>query len=231
MKNISITPKDTVLIDSILKKISTYGKKHIAEKLTFPQLRKLLNKEEYEIVVRVVNGNPKKLGFRGPRYGIQPVPKDLIIVSKQSYKRNNKTHVLRPQLVPKKVFKAYLSLTRELKKETGRTLLIESAYRSPANQSIVFLHYLKLNNWNIAKTASRVALPGYSEHGYPTNQALDFMTLQGVPTDKNPLAFQNTAEYKWLLKRAQEFGFYLSYPKGNKWGVMFEPWHWSFRKK
>ena len=78
--------------------------------------------------------------------------------------------------------------------------------------------------------AERVAFPGYSEHGAPRWPAIDFVTMKGMPSDKNPLDFVSTEEYRWLLKNAHRFGFYLSYPKNNKDGIMYEPWHWRFEK-
>ena len=71
-----------------------------------------------------------------------------------------------------------------------------------------------------------VAFPGYSEHGDPVRQAVDFITTN----DNDWRRFKKTPEYKWLSKNAYKFNFYLSYPKGNKDGIMFEPWHWHYEK-
>ena len=77
-----------------------------------------------------------------------------------------------------------------------------------------------------ADTLKRVALPGYSEHGYPLRQGVDIGTFEPVKDIKD---FVKTEEYKWLKNNASQFGFYLSFPKGNKSGVMFEPWHWHYK--
>ncbi len=68
------------------------------------------------------------------------------------------------------------------------------------------------------------ALPGYSEHH--TGFALDLYEL-GAP-DLNQ-KFIDSAVYPWLCEHAEKFGFYLSYPEDNQFGIMFEPWHWCYR--
>lgn len=151
------------------------------------------------------------------------------MVRNQKIKKGKTTKIITPQLVPKNVYTSYQRLIVAMQKDISSAVLIESGYRSPAYQIIVFLFYLKHHTWNMRKTAKRVALPGYSEHGFPKKQALDFITINGIPSDANPLAFAKTPEYAWLCKHAQRFGFSLSYPKNNTWGVTFEPWHWSFK--
>jgi len=109
--------------------------------------------------------------------------------------------------------------------------MVESGYRSPANQAVTFLTYLEMNAFNVRYTASRVALPGYSQHGDPVYTVMDLINQDGVPADEHPELFAETKEYRWLLENAAEFGFSLSYPEGNPDGVMFEPWHWRFISK
>lgn len=226
-----ISAEDKALISSILHKIDMCAKQYqpIAQ-LSFHELFQLLNEKEKKIAKEILHLNPKKYGFRGPRYGITPVPRSIVILRNQRYIRNKKTIVIVPQLIPRRTHLAYQKLAIAIKQDIGKTLLVESGYRSPAYQLIVFLRYFRYHKWDMKKTCGRVALPGYSEHGYPKKQALDFITVKGIPSDTNPFAFEKTKEYLWLCKHAYKFHFFLSYPKKNKWGVMFEPWHWSFRK-
>ena len=42
--------------------------------------------------------------------------------------------------------------------------------------------------------------------------------------------FERTPAFNWLNRRAKEFGFHLTYPRNNRFGVIYEPWHWTFRK-
>ncbi len=67
------------------------------------------------------------------------------------------------------------------------------------------------------------AAPGYSEHH--SGRAVDLTTPDFKPLEEQ---FAKSAAFKWLSKRAGEFGFRLSYPKGNRHGVAYEPWHWYY---
>lgn len=158
------------------------------------------------------------------------MPKNLVAIRNQKYKLEKKIENISDQYLPKPVYLAYKNLNSILFKETKKKLLIDSGYRSPAYQIITFLWYLKFHKFDFLKTVKRVAIHGYSEYGFPKEQDVDFITLDGVPTNEKPLEFSKTAEYKWLLKNANNFCFYQSYPCGNKLGVMFEPWHWQYRK-
>lgn len=229
MKNFKLQKSDKALINSILMKIDYYRENHpLVAKLDFKTLYGVIAEEEKTLLEKIMKINPKYYGFKGPYYGLAPVPKNLVIVRNQRYRRKSKTKTLPPQLVPKNIYSAFHKLNQAMKNDISKILLIESGYRSPAYQLITFLYYLKFHKWNLRKTAKRVALPGYSEHGYLLKQALDFITIDGIPSDERPFEFAKTKEYRWLIKNAEKFNFHLSYPRNNKWGVMFEPWHWVF---
>lgn len=68
------------------------------------------------------------------------------------------------------------------------------------------------------------APPGYSEHhsGY----AVDINT-PGCRAREAP--FEHTDAFRWLMANACRFGYSLSYPRGNSFGFIYEPWHWFFR--
>jgi zinc D-Ala-D-Ala carboxypeptidase len=70
------------------------------------------------------------------------------------------------------------------------------------------------------------ALPGFSEHH--TGRAID-IGAPGCP----PLteAFEQTLAFDWLTRRGQDFGFRMTYPRGNQFGVIYEPWHWVYDEK
>ncbi len=69
------------------------------------------------------------------------------------------------------------------------------------------------------------APPGYSEHH--TGRAVDINT-PGCAATEEP--FEDTDAFRWLQKHAHRFDFYLSYPRGNTSGFIYEPWHWCFQK-
>jgi len=73
-----------------------------------------------------------------------------------------------------------------------------------------------------------MTLPGCSEHGHPPRQGMDVAPAVGIEKMEE---FYKTKEYQWLAKNAARFSFELSLPKNNKFGVIFEPWHWRYVKK
>ena len=65
------------------------------------------------------------------------------------------------------------------------------------------------------------AAPGFSEHH--GGLALD-LSAPGEPAAEE--SFEATAAFAWLQARAADFGFEMSYPRGNHHGIDYEPWHW-----
>lgn len=69
-----------------------------------------------------------------------------------------------------------------------------------------------------------LAPPGYSEHH--SGCAVDIGTPGCPGLDED---FENTAAFAWLSEHAGRFGFTLSFPRGNRYGYIYEPWHWCYR--
>jgi D-alanyl-D-alanine carboxypeptidase len=42
-------------------------------------------------------------------------------------------------------------------------------------------------------------------------------------------SFEDTPAFAWLQRSAGDFGFVMSYPRGNPHGIDYEPWHWRWR--
>lgn len=105
----------------------------------------------------------------------------------------------------------------------GVTLLPLSAFRSVARQATIIQR--KLARGQSIEAVLRVsAVPGCSEHH--TGRALDL----GSPGHlKLEVSFVRTREFRWLRRHAGTFGFHLSYPRGNRQGIAYEPWHWCWR--
>ncbi len=66
--------------------------------------------------------------------------------------------------------------------------------------------------------------PGFSEHH--TGRAVDIATPGSRPLTEE---FEQTDAFRWLTSRAVEFGFSMTYPRDNPWGITYEPWHWSWK--
>ena len=70
------------------------------------------------------------------------------------------------------------------------------------------------------------APPGFSEHH--SGRALDLSTEGFAPLEE---AFERSEAFKWLCGNGGRFGFTLSYPRGNRYGIVYEPWHWLYRNR
>ncbi|MBI4396670.1 MAG: D-alanyl-D-alanine carboxypeptidase family protein, partial [Elusimicrobia bacterium] len=75
------------------------------------------------------------------------------------------------------------------------------------------------------KAARWVAPPGFSEHH--TGWSLDLGDETSANTDVDQ-SFEETKAFRWLSEHASDYGFEISFPKGNPQNVNYEPWHWRF---
>lgn len=218
-----------ILIESV-ELFNKLKKEHLhIRTVDFSLLYSVLSKEHIALLKRIISLSPKAYGMRGEYCGIQEVPSNLVMVRRQYLPRIKKTISTGTHFLPPAVYNAYHQMNRAMLRDIDKKVLIESGYRSSAYQLIIFLEHLIAADFDVQKTLKRVALPGYSEHCTAKHQAVDFITADEVSGTKIS-NFEKTKEYKWLLLRADEFGFHLSYPRKNKLGVMFEPWHWRYKK-
>ncbi|MEN7343254.1 MAG: M15 family metallopeptidase [Pseudomonadota bacterium] len=112
---------------------------------------------------------------------------------------------------------------RQAAEADGIDLLLVSGYRSITYQTELIQR--KLDKGESLESVLRVvAPPGCSEHH--TGRAIDIAT-PGVP----PLteAFEATEAFGWLSKNAGKHGFVMSFPRDNRFGYVYEPWHWCRR--
>lgn len=220
---------DRAHISTIIDKLKAKRDEVDLRIISFDGLYALLSKPEQTVIKKFLKLKPLDYGFKGEFLGINDVPSDLVKISGQKYIDIDEEKIIGTQFLPKNVFKALKKMNDAMKAEVGEQVLVNSGYRSPAYQIVVFMEILQKNNFDVAETASRVALPGYSQHGYPPAQAMDVMPTritEGYAEDLE--SFTHTPHYKWLVANAMRFGFIESYPKGNQLGVIYEPWHWQF---
>ncbi len=220
--------KEKKIGERIFKKFTTEKEKNERLPLiSFKNLNGILNVQERKLLDKVLAVNPKEYGKNYTEfYGIKLVVKNLVAIKNQRYFIDKRIKTVKTQFLPKPVFESFIRLNKSMKEKIGRIVNVASGYRSPAYQAIVLFNWLYQCKWNMKKALRRVTLPGCSEHGYPPRQAVDFN--RSVKEIVNIRNFYKTKEYKWLLKNAHKFGFFLSYPAGNKFGVDFEAWHWHY---
>jgi D-alanyl-D-alanine carboxypeptidase len=105
----------------------------------------------------------------------------------------------------------------------GIVLNIVSAFRSVDKQKEI-LQTKIMTGQPIAEILQVCAAPGYSEHH--TGRALDLTTNDCEPLSES---FEKTEAFDWLIENANFYSFNLSYPKDNKAGIAYEPWHWAYK--
>lgn len=104
----------------------------------------------------------------------------------------------------------------------GATLIMISGFRSFERQHALLAAQVEAGK-AIEDVLTVLAPPGCSEHH--TGRATDIGTPGCEPLSEE---FENTAAFDWLSRRAAEFGFSLSFPRGNPFGYTYEPWHWCY---
>lgn len=222
-------------VETILFKLAPLMKeraeKGILPLLSFDDLYAPLSADEREFLNLFRDLDARKAKVILPYRGFADKGERFVRLARQKIKDpqgNPKT--LDTQFIPAAVYKRYARMMKAMKRDIGRVLYVESGYRSAAYQVYLFMYYLKNHNYSVNETARFVAIAGYSEHGAPAYQALDFISAGGVNGEDDPDQFVALEEYSWLMKNASRFGFVLSYPRNDPSGITFEPWHWRFER-
>lgn len=109
--------------------------------------------------------------------------------------------------------------------QEGVSLVPLSGFRTLTDQDYLFFGKKAERGQVAAERAKVSAPPGYSEHH--TGYALDIGDANVPALNLSP-DFENTPAFKWLKINAPFHSFEISFPKNNKQGVTYEPWHWRF---
>ncbi len=120
--------------------------------------------------------------------------------------------------------KAYQEMQFAAQQE-GVSLVPLSGFRTLTDQDYLFFGKKAERGQVAAERAKVSAPPGYSEHH--TGYALDIGDANVPALNLSP-DFENTPAFKWLKTNAPFHSFEISFPKNNKQGVTYEPWHWRF---
>jgi zinc D-Ala-D-Ala carboxypeptidase len=128
----------------------------------------------------------------------------------------------RPILLHPEAAKAWAAMRAAAEKD-GAQLVLVSGFRSVARQTEIIARKLARGQ-TMEEILRQSAYPGFSEHH--TGLALDL----GAPGCSDLVeAFAETTEFAWLSRHGGRFGFFLSYPRDNPFGIAYEPWHWRFK--
>lgn len=131
-------------------------------------------------------------------------------------------HFQRPQRLVPEALAAWQSM-RAAALADGVSLFLISAFRGVDYQCELIRRKLGQGR-SMGEILQVIAAPGYSEHH--TGRAIDLGTEGCLTLEAE---FEHTPAFAWLQRRACEFGFVLSYPRGNPYQVSYEPWHWCYR--
>lgn len=167
--------------------------------------------------VRTINeelGIPADYGARH-QLRLQPEAKTLRSIGRDVFDR--------PQKLLPPAAKAWKDMARAAD-ANGVEIQAVSAFRTVDYQAGLIRRKLEKGQ-SIDRILSVSAAPGFSEHH--SGCAID-VTTPGCEILEEP--FENTEAFAWLQQNAGRYGFTLSYPRGNPHGVLYEPWHWMWRK-
>ena len=118
-----------------------------------------------------------------------------------------------------------LTRMREAATRANVDLHIVSAFRSIEYQLGIVER--KLARGQAMDEILRVsAAPGYSEHH--SGRCVDLTTPGFKPLEEE---FERSLAFAWLQRNAAGYGFALSYPRGNRHGIAYEPWHWCWHAR
>jgi hypothetical protein len=193
-----------------------------------------LNYFERKFAQKLFSINPNDIGFKGPFYSREK-PANLVKIESVKVGKSEQESETGIQYCPYQSYLNYERMMKKMEDDIGMRLYIDSGYRSPGRQAYLFFYYLVTSSeFSLLENAKWIAMPGYSEHGHPINNAIDFINedgINGFSGNQTAKDFEVLEEYNWLQANAHLFNFYLSYPKGNPYGVEFEPWHWHWEVK
>lgn len=193
--------------------------------IDFESFYRLFSDDENALIKKYMAIDPKTIGYKLPYLGVEEMIDDIVPIRNQKYFKNGQRLLYPCRYLPRTALAAYEKMNATMLDQIKKELLVSHGYRSPAQQIFLFFDVLeRIYQYNFQKTIQRVCFPGYSEHGHPKQQAIDFMTQEGIKGEE----FAAVPEYQWLKEYAGQFHFFESYPKGNTLGMMYEPWHWHY---
>lgn len=149
------------------------------------------------------------------------VPENLVDIAKDLLLYTNSPE---SYLIQDEAGQALKIMANALQSETGKNLVITSAYRDFNTQLTIYSGWVKSLGQEEADRVS--ARPGYSEHQLGT--VVDFVDQETGLDLTNE--FDKGTAGKWLKENAHKYGFAQSYPenKSEITGYSYEAWHWRY---
>ena len=131
------------------------------------------------------------------------------------------------------IYDALMEMMKDCNELSGARCCVVSGFRTHEYQSdsYEYLVWELMNNEGKteedarAEAATRIAIPGTSEH--QLGLAVDIIDTQLWSLDPEQ---ENLPAQKWLMEHCWEYGFILRYPKNKTdvTGIIYEPWHYRY---
>lgn len=174
--------------------------------------RRLTRAARHALQLNARLGIPANYGCQH-RLRLQAEPAELASIGQDVFDRE--------QFLTPKAASALLAMIRRAAAE-GIVIQTVSAFRSVDYQCTLLQNKLDKGQ-NMAEILKVSAAPGYSEHH--SGRAVDLTTPGFKPLEEE---FAGSTAFDWLSRHAGNFGFRMSYPRNNRHGVAYEPWHWYY---
>lgn len=143
-------------------------------------------------------------------------PRELVCIGEDVHAR--------AQWLAPRAARAFLRM-RSAAARDGIELQLVSAFRSAEYQLGILRRKLERGQ-SIDEILQVSAAPGYSEHH--SGRVVDLTTPGHAALEEE---FEHSPAFAWLMRRAGDFGFALSYPRGNRHRIAYEPWHWCWHAR
>lgn len=194
-------------------------------------LKSVLSHHESIFIKKITQLTPKILGAKTPLQFTDQIKIAYHTLENQPVTQNEKPLIFLAPLVSYPVYQAFEEMMRAMETDIGKRMYIESGHRSKGYHLYNFLKYLKEHDYSLIETGKLNALPGYSQHNIWDHHALDLINAEGINGEPHVEDYESLPEHQWMLQHAEAYGFTLSYPRENPWGIDFEPWHWLYSPK
>ncbi len=103
----------------------------------------------------------------------------------------------------------------------GVTILLVSGYRGYMDQIDLIRRKLGAGR-TMESVLATTAAPGFSQHH--SGLAIDVATPGTRPVTED---FEHSEAFSWMRTNADRFDFRMPYGRDNRYGFVYEPWHWS----
>ena len=183
------------------------------EETTIIKVNMNIDKEDYTDAVLIDDYNKTVIANKHFYLGKDYIPKNLISFP-DGYSKNSNYDAKGE----KEAVNAAIVMIDAARSE-GYDLRINSAYRSYDDQVKIYDSYLGL--YGQSYVDNYVSKPGYSEH--QTGYAFDFAS-------GNNNVFENSNEYKWMIKNSYKYGFVYRFLKSKEeiTEIKHEAWHFRY---